>query len=125
MNKSNNLNEQEKKKKRYYRKQVNLFNIIAKIKLWPSRSGILHGVKYFTVHSYYAEIITHCNEKIILRNSKNSRAARWLRNKWFDVSCPKCKTPRWKLEKYGLTMFNKHWGSQLEITIHANPETKT
>jgi hypothetical protein len=31
--------------KRFYRKRVELFRLIDKIKLWPSRTGILHGIK--------------------------------------------------------------------------------
>jgi hypothetical protein len=30
--------------KRYYRKRVELFRLIDKVKLWPSRRGILHGI---------------------------------------------------------------------------------
>ena len=29
--------------KHYYRKRVELFRLIDKIKLWPSRRGVLHG----------------------------------------------------------------------------------
>jgi len=32
-------------KKRYYRKKVELFRLIDKIKLWPSRTGLLHGIR--------------------------------------------------------------------------------
>jgi len=35
----------KKHSKRYYRKRVELFRLIDKIKLWPSRTGILHGIK--------------------------------------------------------------------------------
>lgn len=68
--------------KRYYRKRVDFFRLLQKIKLWPSRSGVLHGIKQITEKDKYAEVVTHCNLKFIIRNSKSSRAARWLRNKW-------------------------------------------
>ena len=99
--------------RRYYRKQVNFFRLINKMKLWPSRKGILHGVKNFKERGNYAEITTHCNQTFLVRNSRKSRAARWLRNKWHTGPCKACKVPQWKLEKYSTTMFNRHWGSQL------------
>ena len=54
-----------------------------------------------------AYLVTHCNEQIVIRNSKNSRAARWLRNKWSVKPCEKCKIPEWKLEKYSETVFRR------------------
>ena len=42
------MRDEEKDKppvKRYYRKRVELFRLIDKIKLWPSRKGILHGIR--------------------------------------------------------------------------------
>jgi len=100
--------------KRYYRKRVDFFRLIQKIKLWPSRSGTLHGIKFFReMGEDYAEITTHCNRTFLVRNSKNSRAARWLRNKWVNTGCKKCAIPEWKLEKYSKTFFSQHWGSQL------------
>ena len=98
---------------KYYRKQTNLFALIRKIKLWPSRNGVLHGIKSFEVKGVYAEIITHCNRRIVVRNSRRSRAIRWLRNKWFSGECKECHIPQWKLEKFSLTSFHRHYGSQL------------
>lgn len=100
-------------KKRYYRKRVDFFNLLQKMKLWPSRSGVLHGIKSITIMGLRAEIVTHCNETFWVRNSKNSRAARWLRNKWYKSPCKKCQVPDWKLEKYAKTYFDQHRGSTL------------
>ncbi len=100
--------------KKYYRKQVGLFALIRKIKLWPSRNGVLHGVKSFVVTGAYAEIITHCNRRIIIRDSKRSRAVRWLRNKWISTECRECGIPKWKLEKFSSTSFKRHYGAQLK-----------
>jgi pyrrolysyl-tRNA synthetase-like protein len=100
-------------KKVYYRKQIPLFRLVQKMKLWPSRRGLLHGVQYFEIKGDYGEIITHCNKRMIVRDSKNSRSARWLRNKWFLRTCPECGVPEWKLEKYKSTFFRRRWGSQL------------
>lgn len=100
-------------KKRYYNKQVDFFRLVNKMKLWPSRKGFLHGVKNFKELGSYAELTTHCNETFMIRNSRKSRGARWLRNKWHAKPCKKCNIPSWKLEKYSSTVFNRHWGSQL------------
>ncbi|MBU7008392.1 pyrrolysine--tRNA(Pyl) ligase small subunit [Phosphitispora fastidiosa] len=79
--------------------------IIQKIKLWPSLNGILHGVKSVKIKGAYIELITHCGQQIKIRNSRHSRVARWLRNKWYAGACPKCRVPEWKLEKYSQTKF--------------------
>ncbi|MGM0538365.1 MAG: pyrrolysine--tRNA(Pyl) ligase small subunit [Thermodesulfobacteriota bacterium] len=102
-------------KKRYYNKKVDLFRIIFKIKLWPSRRGVLHGIKSITrIDTKHVRITTHCNEEFIARNSRNCRAVRWLRNKWHFETCSACSIPDWKITKYLSTHFNRHYGSTLE-----------
>ncbi|MCF0144539.1 MAG: hypothetical protein HUJ79_05515 [Firmicutes bacterium] len=101
-------------KKRYYRKKTELIKLVEKMKLWPSRSGVLHGVKEVENRGDYAIITTHCGQTFIVRDSRNSRAARWLRNKWVTRPCPKCKIPEWKLDKYSKTFFSDKYGSTLE-----------
>ncbi len=99
--------------KRYYRKRVELFRLIDKIKLWPSRTGTLHGIRTIEKLGDQARITTHCNKTFMVNNSRNSRAARWLRNKWFHDTCPACRIPEWKLAKYSSTQFKRHHGSLL------------
>ena len=99
--------------KRYYRKRVELFRLIDKIKLWPSRRGLLHGVKAVEIIGDQARMTTHCNKTFMIRNSRNSRAARWLRNKWFKGVCGSCQVPDWKLAKYSATYFKRGYGSDL------------
>jgi pyrrolysyl-tRNA synthetase-like protein len=99
--------------KRYYRKRVELFRLIEKIKLWPSRRGLLHGIKTIDVIGGQARITTHCNKTFLITDSRNSRAARWLRNKWFKGICGGCRVPDWKLAKYSSTHFKRHYGSAL------------
>ena len=99
--------------RRYYRKRIEIFRLIEKIKLWPSRRGLLHGIRTVDVVGDQARITTHCNKTFVITNSRNSRAARWLRNKWFGKVCPICKIPDWKLEKYSATRFRRHYGSML------------
>jgi len=108
----------------YYRKQIPLFRLVQKIKLWPSRKGILHGVRSFEPRGDYGEIITHCNKRMVVRNSKRSRSARWLRNKWSFSICPDCRIPQWKLEKYSATFFSRRWGSQLLDEEPHSPTTR-
>ena len=106
-------NKTKKPAKRFYRKRVELFRLIDKIKLWPSRKGILHGIKFINKIGDQAEITTHCNKTFVINNSRNCRAARWLRNKWFKGVCGVCRIPDWKLEKYSSTQFKRHYGSSL------------
>lgn len=100
-------------KKRYYRKRIELFRLLDKIKIWPSRAGLLHGIRTIEIMGNTARITTHCNKTFMVNNSRNSRAARWLRNKWFAGTCPDCRVPDWKLAKYSSTRFRRHHGSDL------------
>ncbi len=100
-------------KKRYFRKNFLFFNLVEKLKLWPSRTGILHGVKSVEINGKIATITTHCGETFTVWDSRTSRAARWLRNKWCASSCSRCKVPQWKLEKYSATMMTQKWGARL------------
>lgn len=104
----------KKQTKRYYRKRVELTKLLEKIKLWPSRSGILHGIKSIEIFGPQSEVTTHCGKTFLINNSRNSRAARWLRNKWYVSSCTSCAVPEWKINKYSLTQFKRHQGSRLD-----------
>jgi len=99
---------------RYYRKKIDLLRLIDKIKLWPSRKGLLHGIKELEPLGNQVRIITHCGRIFVVNNSRTSRAARWLRNKWFKGVCRQCRVPDWKLEKYNATRFKRHYGSFLQ-----------
>jgi pyrrolysyl-tRNA synthetase-like protein len=101
----------------YYRKQVPLFRLVEKMKLWPSQRGVLHGIKTFEVHGSYARLVTHCGKTMVVHDSKNSRAARWLRNKWFATACPDCHIPEWKQQKYAATHFKRGYGSHLHDEV--------
>ena len=103
----------KKIKDKYFRKQVNFFLLLQKIKLWPSRSGILHGIQSIKINRETAEVLTHCEKEFTIRYSKRSRAARWLRNKWHFDKCKECHIPDWKIEKYSKTHFSQHRGTLL------------
>ncbi|PKM83184.1 MAG: hypothetical protein CVU89_00035 [Firmicutes bacterium HGW-Firmicutes-14] len=96
----------KKQKIRYVRKHEDLYEVLQKIKLWPSRTGVLHGIKSITRKGAYIEFVTHCGNKLQIKNSKTSRVSRWLRNKWHVRACPRCKVPAWKLEKFSSTSFH-------------------
>lgn len=96
---------EQNKKIRYIYKNQSLFQLINKVKLWPARSGILHGVKIIENRGNSMIVTTHCGENFVVWNSKNSRSARWLRNSWCRCPCPKCKVPDWKMKKYSETVF--------------------
>ncbi|WP_297261936.1 pyrrolysine--tRNA(Pyl) ligase small subunit [uncultured Desulfovibrio sp.] len=100
-------------KKRTYRKNQPLFALIGKMKLWPSRRGILHGIRSMEVNGDHAVISTHCGKTFLVRNARTSRASRWLRNKIYATPCPICRVPDWKLEKYQGTAFRKKSGAVL------------
>lgn len=92
-------------KKRFLYKNQRMYDMVKTVKLWPSRNGVLHGVWKIERKGSMVEVITHCGEKFTVWDSKNSRSARWLRNRWFRKTCPACKIPDWKLEKYAATVF--------------------
>ena len=82
--------------------------------MWPSRKGVLHGIMSIEIKGNSAVITTHCHKKFHVTNSRNSRAARWLRNKWYHSTCKVCAVPQWKVDKYLATRFKRHYGSSLE-----------
>lgn len=92
-------------KKRYLYKKQPLSQLVGKVKLWPSRSGVLHGVREVTYRETMLIITTHCGEQFAANDSRNSRSGRRLRNRYAKKACPKCKIPEWKLEKYSSTVF--------------------
>ncbi|MDR3280102.1 MAG: hypothetical protein LBT23_06295 [Synergistaceae bacterium] len=94
--------------KKVYNKNQPLFPMLEKIKLYTSRTGVLHGIRKIRAHGdQTATIETHCGQTIEVRDSKNGRVSRWLRNRWLVEPCAKCKIPAWKLEKYSTTRFVK------------------
>ncbi len=108
----------------YYQKRLRLFKLVDKIKLWPSRKGKLHGIRSIAISGEQALVVTHCNKEFTIRDSKKSRAARWLRNKWFTELCPECRIPEWKIKKYSATQFTKNQGSWLNKTTDFNMLTR-
>lgn len=81
-------------------KHPHLFYLVNKIKLWPSQNGILHGVMKVESLGQYIRVMTYCNKTILVKDSRRSRAARWLRNRWAIRVCGDCRIPEWKVKRY-------------------------
>jgi len=77
-----------------------LFDLVNKIKLWPSKRGVLHGVSEVENLGVLIRITTHCGTIIVAKSSRRSRAARWLRNRWMKTICSACAVPEWKTERF-------------------------
>ncbi|MCL2528987.1 MAG: pyrrolysine--tRNA(Pyl) ligase small subunit [Coriobacteriia bacterium] len=86
---------------KYREKNAGLLKTVLKIKLWRSRTGILHGIKEVESSGEWLLLSTHCGINFKVRNSKNGRGLRQLKNKSFNKPCKKCAVPGWKLEKFG------------------------
>jgi pyrrolysyl-tRNA synthetase-like protein len=71
----------KKPAKRFYRKRVELFRLIDKIKLWPSRNGILHGIKTIEKMGDQAQITTHCNKTFTSTQFKRHFGSRLIKDK--------------------------------------------
>ncbi|UCH71334.1 MAG: hypothetical protein JSV29_05370 [Candidatus Bathyarchaeota archaeon] len=74
-------------------RHLQLFSLVSKIKLWPSKSGILHGVEKVENLGHFIRVTTYCKETILVKDSRRSRAARWLRNRWVKSVCKDCRIP--------------------------------
>lgn len=92
-------------KKHTVRKHAAPYDVVEKVKLWPSKTGMLHGVRSVKLKSNLIEVQTHCGQSFRVRNSKTSRVARHLRNKIYDKPCPRCRIPAWKVQKFADTAF--------------------
>src|SRR5665648_848899 len=72
------------KKQRYLRRQKDPFTIVQQIKLWPSKNGILHGVRSVKLKSGRIVCKRHSCRTLDQSKSKNIRFARHLRNELKD-----------------------------------------
>jgi pyrrolysyl-tRNA synthetase-like protein len=106
-----------------FQKRTDPFAIISRIKLWPSRKGILHGLITVERQGEKMKVVTHCGQTAIVNCSKNGRLSRWIRNKWYAKPCPVCRVPEWKQEKYAKTAFlnGKSKSYERKRNLHHNP----
>ena len=108
-----------KRKEKRFRKREDLYYLINRIKLYPSSEGILHGVRSVKLRGNVLTIVTHCNQQVSVKCSKNGRLARWFRNKWYEKPCQGCRVPEWKLEKYSQTSFVKEGRHERYLFPHS------
>jgi len=85
---------------KYQLRNASLFDSVNKIKLWPSRSGLLHGIRDVKGSGDWLELSTHCGVVFKIRDSKNGRGIRQLKHRNYKKVCKKCGVPSWKIEKY-------------------------
>jgi len=77
-----------------------LADMVETVKLWPTRNGTTHGVTHMEREGGFLHIQTHCGLVIVARDSRNSRAARWLRRGHLFRACPRCGIPMWKQRRF-------------------------
>ena len=77
-----------------------LYALVDKVKLWPSRTGVLHGVKSVQLEGDLITVETHCGEEFKVRNSTSGRGKRQIKHGQYRSVCKKCRIPDWKIEKF-------------------------
>jgi len=77
-----------------------LLNLVSKIKLWPSKRGVIHGIREIEDLGAFVRITTYCGTTVTVKESRRGRGARWLRNRWVKTTCPRCAVPSWKIERF-------------------------
>ncbi|MBP1909574.1 pyrrolysine--tRNA(Pyl) ligase [Methanolobus bombayensis] len=91
-----------------------LDTLISKNGLWVSRNGRLHGVKKCETSQKYIRIEMDCGDIVTVRNSKNSRSARALRNHKFQKPCKRCRLSDDRINEFSRKISRK---DETEIKI--------
>ncbi len=68
-----------------------LSSLIVEKGIFVSRSGALHTVVSIEARPVGLKITTGCGQCIQVRDSRRSRASRWLRKGWMRKLCKDCK----------------------------------
>lgn len=77
-----------------------LYSLVDKVKLWPSRTGVLHGVRAVRLEGDWLTVETHCGEEFRVRNSSSGRGKRHIKHGHYRSVCKRCGIPDWKIEKF-------------------------
>ena len=77
-----------------------IFEIVKELGFFISRSGKLHKIVSIEEYGYNLKLHTACGQYIVIRNSKRSKAARWIRNKWLKNTCKGCKIKSSETREY-------------------------
>ncbi|MEM3437132.1 MAG: pyrrolysine--tRNA(Pyl) ligase small subunit [Nitrososphaerales archaeon] len=72
-------------------KKKSLSTLINELGFFVSRSGRLHKISSIIGYGDYLKLSMKCGQCMIVRNSRRSKAARWLKNKWMKKPCKSCK----------------------------------
>ena len=78
----------------------NISSLVNEFGIFISRSGKLHKVSSINEFGNYVKLLTKCGQYIIVRNSRRSKAARWIRNGWIKRPCKGCKIKGEDLSKF-------------------------
>gem|GEM_PF-4560246 len=83
------------------------FKLAKKYMVWVSRSGLLHELTSIELKGRTVIMHSKCGQILKASNSRRSRAARWLRHKWYYKPCKRCKIPDERLKSFGGRMLRK------------------
>jgi len=81
-------------------KKRSVSSLVGELGFFVSRSGSLHKVSSMAEQGDYLEISMKCGQCIIVRDSRQSRATRWLKNKWMRKPCRGCKIKSGDLSRF-------------------------
>lgn len=79
-----------------------IFEIVKELGFFISRSGKLHKIVSVEEYGYNLKLHTACGQYITIRNSKRSKATRWIRNKWLKTICKGCKIKSSEISEYSI-----------------------
>lgn len=83
-----------------HRQSKNISSLVAELGFFVSRSGKLHKVSSMDEYGNYVRLLTKCGQCIAVRNSRRSKAARWIRNGWMRQICKGCKIKSGELSRF-------------------------
>ncbi|MCP8307830.1 MAG: hypothetical protein H3Z52_01050 [archaeon] len=81
-------------------KKRSVSSLVNELGFFVSRSGRLHKVSSIVEHGDYVKLLMKCGQCIIVRDSRQSRATRWLKNKWMRKPCRSCKIKSGDLSRF-------------------------
>ena len=81
-------------------KKRSVSSLVNELGFFISRSGRLHKVSSMVEQGDYLKLSMKCGQCIIVRDSRQSRATRWLKNKWMKKPCRGCKIQSGDLSRF-------------------------
>jgi len=73
-----------------YKQQPRLSSLIEKYKIYPSRNRVMHNVKSVQQCGLMLHLTLNCGMKIIVKDSKRGRGARWIKQMVYWCECKQC-----------------------------------